>query len=253
MFLQDPPGSPYEVRFRLGPFPVRVHPFFWLLAILLGSGFREPLMLLMWVGVCFVSILVHELGHALAHLYFGYSSRIVLYGMGGMAIREGGWARRHLVGGGRRWNEWLEQVIISGAGPFAGFLLAAFVVVLVLVSRGTVEMNDSSWLARLVPEVNLPQRRLAMLAQLMLQVNIGWGILNLMPVLPLDGGQIMRAVLCRHDSWQGNRRAHSLSVVMAVAIAFACFVILKETYMAVMFAYFAANNFLALQQTGTRW
>lgn len=253
MFLQEPPASPWELRFRLGPFPVRVHPFFWLLALLLGQSLREPLQLASWVGVCFVSILIHELGHALAHRYFGYSSRIVLYSMGGLAIREGGWARRHLVNGGPRISEWLEQVIISAAGPLAGFLLAAFVAVLVLVSRGQIVVVGSSLLSWTSPRVELPQPALSLVASLLLQVNIGWGILNLMPVVPLDGGQIMRALLCRGDSWTGNRRAHLASVVIAGALAYASLVLWKQTGMGVMFGYLAVNNYLALQGSGSRW
>ena len=44
--------------------------------------------LLSWISVMFVSILVHELGHSLVMRYFGQSSHIVLYMLGGLAIPD---------------------------------------------------------------------------------------------------------------------------------------------------------------------
>ena len=60
------------LRFRLGPFPVTVYPSFLVAAALLGyvSSASIP-RLLLWIGVVFVSVLVHELGHALVGRVFG--------------------------------------------------------------------------------------------------------------------------------------------------------------------------------------
>ena len=44
--------------------------------------------ILIWVAVLFVSILVHEFGHALTMRYFGSEPRVVLYMMGGLAIAD---------------------------------------------------------------------------------------------------------------------------------------------------------------------
>jgi membrane protein implicated in regulation of membrane protease activity len=41
--------------------------------------------MLFWVGACFVSILVHELGHALAARACGWEPWITLHGFGGLA------------------------------------------------------------------------------------------------------------------------------------------------------------------------
>ena len=43
-------------------------------------------LLALWAVCIFVSIGIHELGHALAFRRYGIESRIVLYFMGGMAI-----------------------------------------------------------------------------------------------------------------------------------------------------------------------
>ena len=68
-----------------------------------------------WIGVAFVSILVHELGHAVIMRRFGSNARIVLHSFGGLAIPEGS------LGFGRSYHRRSsnEQIYISLAGPFA--------------------------------------------------------------------------------------------------------------------------------------
>ena len=88
VLFSEPPRSPWDLRFWALGFPVRVHPFFWLVAALLGLGDGRPQPVVIWVGVVFVSVLVHELGHALAARYFRWPASIVLYGGGGLALLE---------------------------------------------------------------------------------------------------------------------------------------------------------------------
>jgi Zn-dependent protease len=71
--------------------------------------------LLAWIAVVFVSLLVHELGHAVAFRRFGSGADIVLYAFYGLAIPT-----HDVYGRGPR-------ILIALAGPFAGFLLAAAV------------------------------------------------------------------------------------------------------------------------------
>ena len=67
---------------------MRVSPWFWVITVLLGlntDGQTPPLELIIWIAVVFVSILVHELGHAFTQRHFGGQPWITLYGMGGLA------------------------------------------------------------------------------------------------------------------------------------------------------------------------
>ena len=67
MLFTEPNRTPYDLRFNLFGIPVRVHPLFWLVAAILGAGSDpDPIELLLWIGTVFVSILIHEMGHALA-------------------------------------------------------------------------------------------------------------------------------------------------------------------------------------------
>ncbi len=50
--------TPYDLRFRLLGIPVRIHPIFWLVSIVLGWRDHNLPMVALWVACVFVSILV---------------------------------------------------------------------------------------------------------------------------------------------------------------------------------------------------
>ncbi|MCA9239524.1 MAG: M50 family metallopeptidase [Planctomycetales bacterium] len=174
MFLIEPTPTQADLHFRLGSIPVRVHPYFWLTSLLL-RGMGSPADVLTWIVAVFVSILVHELGHALLQVYFGGRTRIVLYGMGGLAI-------------GERVNySPVRQVLISLAGPVAGFLFAGLIAV-VLMLAGVALRVDFPF----VIPAPMSSHQLRVFLFDLFQVNILWGLLNLLPIYPLDGGQVAR-------------------------------------------------------------
>ena len=89
VFFAEPQRTSYDLNFRLFGVPVRVHPFFWLAMLLLGTNSETtPKEALVWVVAAFVSILVHEFGHVAAITYFGSRCHVVLHGFGGLAIDD---------------------------------------------------------------------------------------------------------------------------------------------------------------------
>ena len=78
--LGEPPRTQFDFGFSVFGFRVRVCAFFWLAAILLGQGAASlgAKFLLLWIAAMFLSILIHELGHAFAFRHFGISARIVI-------------------------------------------------------------------------------------------------------------------------------------------------------------------------------
>ena len=82
--FSEPPRTPYDLNFHLFGIPVRICPWFWVAAVLLGSRSPGPVSLLIWVAAMLVSILVHELGHAAVLRRFGFPTWITLYGFGGL-------------------------------------------------------------------------------------------------------------------------------------------------------------------------
>src|SRR4051812_7868076 len=124
MLIGEPPPTQADLHFRLFGIPVRIHPFFWITALFLGMGGRQadPQQTLVWIVIVFVSILIHELGHAAMQIRFGGHPWITLYGFGGLASCND--CDR---------SPW-RQIIISLGGPFAGFMLAALVVLAMRLS-----------------------------------------------------------------------------------------------------------------------
>ncbi|MGH7294413.1 MAG: metalloprotease [Polyangiaceae bacterium] len=179
MIFAEPPTTRFDVRFKVGRVPVRVHPFFWVSTI--GLALRPDATMLsvaLWLIAVLVSILVHELGHASAFRHFGWEPRITLYGFGGLASADSRRAGRRLTS--RR------KIFVSAAGPFAGFAFAAIVSVLVLRLGYRVPLVH--WTIGSGPPI--PDRTLQLLVFDAMTINVLWGLVNLLPVHPLDGGQI---------------------------------------------------------------
>ena len=216
--------TPYDLRFSLFGIPVRVHPFFWLVSLMMGSSSRDPKLILIWVACVFVSILVHELGHALTAKYFGWPPHIVLYSFGGYASYQPTWG-----------HSTTRSILVSFAGPGAGFVLFGIVigVHLLLVHQG-------------VPISKLEREAFWDMEQ----INLGWGLMNLLPVYPLDGGQISRAALSHWRPYDGVTVSLKLSLVAAVGVA--CAAYRYDGYMAFLFGVLAFENFQSLQG-GSRW
>ena len=254
MFLYEPPRTDYDLHFSVAGFPVRVHPFFWLAGLFLGaSGSWQPgepvdpeagMKLLLWIVVMFVSILIHELGHAFVIQYFGQAARIVLYMFGGLAITDStsfpfSQPSRRTPG---------SQIMISLAGPGAEFVLAALCVAFIYALGG------SFWIdSRAFPffDYRIPpgtSRALEILIFYFLYVNIFWAIMNLLPVFPLDGGQVSRELFELADPRNGFVRALWLSIITAAVIAVAGWVYLHSRFMPLLFASLAISNYMTLQQ-----
>ncbi|MBA4188681.1 MAG: hypothetical protein C0467_11840 [Planctomycetaceae bacterium] len=201
--LAEPDRTPYDVNFRLLGFRVRIHPLFWLGTVLLGANTLNAGLeyLAIWVAVVLISITVHELGHAIAFRRFGSDSHIVLWMFGGLAVPYSRVAGRN------------QRILVSLAGPFAGFLLCG------LVYGSNYAIGWGS-IRNGAP--------VAWFYTALVLVNLYWGILNLLPVYPLDGGQVSRE-LCE-GKWRNRGRGVivSLKISIGVAIAVAVYSIICE-------------------------
>ena len=89
MLLGEPNQTDFDVHFQCFGIPVRIHPGFWAISALLSlPAGREPLPVLGFALAIFLSILIHELGHALAFRKCGIQSHVVLYHFGGLAVPD---------------------------------------------------------------------------------------------------------------------------------------------------------------------
>ena len=211
VLLGEPPRTPYDLNFSLLGIPVRVHPLFWLVTVLLGYQSGDAASVLTWIIAVFVSILVHELGHAVAMRAYGFQPWITLYGLGGLTSYDQSYGSRSAGSGS------LGQILISVAGPVAGFLLAAVLVLgLVLAGHGGGIIMVGPWGWPIMPYlIAFPNERLADLLNDIFYISVLWGVVNLLPIYPLDGGQIAREILLKLSPRDGIRQSLLLSIVAA--------------------------------------
>lgn len=261
--LADPGETNFDLRFNVLGFPVRVHPLFWLIAVILGArGFPSGggpqllIIVLLWVAVVFISILIHELGHCLAMRFYGSRARIVLYAMGGLAIPE---SSSFQPFGRASKRSTTESIVISAAGPVAGFLLAGLVIGIIFAAGGKVE--PQGWFGWYI-ELRRGQDNQAVIAadpkaiyvwmflEYMLWVNIMWGLINLLPVMPLDGGQIARAIFTHFDPWNGLANSLWFSVAVGAGMAAVGMLVFNSLFIALMFGMLAFSSWQMLQQLG---
>ncbi|HEY0947489.1 MAG TPA: site-2 protease family protein [Opitutaceae bacterium] len=123
------------------------------------------------VALLFTCVVLHELGHSFTARHFGVEvPRILLLPIGGMAEfdsipRKPG-----------------SELLIALAGPAVNFALVSLLLV-----AGALPGFWTPWPA-------MPLSVLEVL-QLMLVVNLIMGVFNLVPVFPMDGGRVLRALL----------------------------------------------------------
>ncbi|MCP3098471.1 site-2 protease family protein [Myxococcus sp. K15C18031901] len=179
-------------HFHVAGFPVRVHPLFFLTTLAAGWGFaRDPALLALWMAVAFAAVLIHELGHALAFRRFGCAARIDLHGMGGTAHGEDTGRLTHL-----------QSAWVSFSGPGAGFLVGGLV-----------------WAAtRLAPPGAL-DGRVGQVVGMWLWVNVGWGLFNLLPFQPLDGGHLLASLVRAWRGYRYERHLHVVGIATAALVA----------------------------------
>ena len=200
------------IRFRLFGFPVSIEWFFWLTCFLLGGGLRMSSAsdlpgILLWTVVVFFSILVHELGHAFCGQHYGAMPAIHLHGLGGLAIFPGGNFTRR------------QNIAVSAAGPAASLTLGFIALLIAQTFKPTSPSGT-------------------LLVSYFIWINFFWTFINLLPILPLDGGQIARDVL-------GPSRREAtrwLGVICAGVIAYWAFTV-GQLFLGLMLAYLGFMNY----------
>lgn len=246
MLIGEPPPTQADLHFSLFGIPVRVHPLFWLVTLFLGYRLRDPVDVLTWIAAVFIAILIHEMGHALAMRAYGFQPWITLYGFGGLtSCRQAtGFAPPRMAAG--------REIAITSAGPAAGFLLAALLLLgLLATGHGDKVFFGSPW--GLTPIVLLENMRIAMLFNHLFFICVMWGLINLLPIYPLDGGQIARELFLKLMPNDGVRQSLILSLFAATAMAIVGIVLWKSVFVAIMFGYLAYSSFVTLQAYSGRY
>lgn len=167
--------------FTLANVPVSVSPWHLLfLGYLSWDGGKAGLIFAVCVTV---SILVHEFGHALMAKFFRLSPQVLLTGFGGLTGHERAQSDR-------------DDALIIAAGPAAGLLFGVFAL-------------GAQMLFTLPPPLQAA-------ASSLVYINFYWSLANLLPLWPLDGGQLFRLGMLRiiKKPVQAERLVHITALVV---------------------------------------
>jgi Zn-dependent protease len=206
------------IRFSLFGIPVEVQPFFWITLVILGGvggadSSAAIFNIVLFVLAGFISVLVHELGHALTARSFGAHSAITLQAFGGYAAYSG-----------VRLSRW-QSFLVTAAGPAIQIVLGLAVLLLI----------------RSIPGLS-PQG--SYFLNILMIISFVWAILNLLPVVPLDGGQMLNAALgparIKVTLW--------ISIVVALVCAIAMFSYTRSILFPIFLGMFAWQAFQGLKE-----
>jgi Zn-dependent protease len=198
--------------FRLLGFPLRVDPaLFVVLLVLVTSAHVTRSVLIAFVVGGAVSVIAHELGHAVAAKSLGASSvSISLQSYGGLTKYTLHTATRTKV------------ALIAAAGPAVGLALGLWV-----------------WIAEQAA-APVPGSEQAATYRQLLFVTAGWSVINLLPVVPLDGGRLLEQLL--PGTAQDRARAAGMISIVSAALACMWFWQRHELYPAVVFGVLTAYS-----------
>jgi Zn-dependent protease len=172
--------------FKFLNIPVYIHPSFWIFLIFFTNIYRSFSVESLIVGaVMFVSLLVHEYGHALTAYYFGARPTIVLEAFGGRAQYSGAQITPK------------QHFLITLNGPL-------FESVLILISYALLKSGTFA-----------DSPKMTFFLYVTMRVNIVWCLLNLIPMMPLDGGQLVRYFL----EMKFGRRGFKISLIIGLLCA----------------------------------
>jgi len=173
--------------------PITIYPMFFLVAA--AIGWLNSMSLIgttLWILIISLSVLIHEYGHALTAVGFGQEAEINLVALGGLTQRKG-----------MRLPLWKEFLVVLN-GPLAGFLLCGIAYLLFHL------INPIKPLVRESLEI-------------LIFVNFFWTLVNLLPVQPLDGGQLLSIVLEGMFGVKGIKFAMLFSVILGAIVSVVLF------------------------------
>lgn len=242
-----------DLRFTLFGIPTAIQPFSWLILGILGlmmfSGGQSPLRpTLIFVVVGMLSLLAHELGHALTARAFTRVTPLIIIGnLGGVTYTPARMPTR------------AKHFLMVLAGPMAGFSLGLLIALIMGVHIGNIGAAMLYYVVdplTFIPGIELPESvdltigialysgTLSVFAFLFYSISFmvcfWWTVFNLLPILPMDGGQLLLTATNNPKLTGGIGLA--LSLLIGV-----WFLTGGSIFMAMMLGYFAWINWQILK------
>ncbi len=207
------------MEFTLFNLPIKVRGSFFVLIGLLGFmwGRGNPTVIFAYVLTLFTAILIHELGHALFARWYGMKPRVEIHGLGGVTI----WQTMKRL-------DYRKRFIISFAGPGIGLVFAAIFFAVLQIP-------------------NLPDF-LTVLLILHFKIYLFLNLLNLLPIRPLDGAEVLSTFLGWRNGSVNEVQIEKISFGTAVGCAIYSFFVLNAPILAAMAGYLAYRSYQIMQR-----
>jgi len=141
----------------------------------------------------FVGVVLHELGHSLVAMRYGYPiESITLWLFGGIAQLD------------EMPEDWKQEFFIAIAGPIVSVLV------------GTVSLAGFLAIPAFVSTGSTAAAALQFVLGYLALMNIALAVFNMLPGFPMDGGRVLRALLARNNPY-----ARATEIAAEVGKAFA--------------------------------
>ena len=207
-------NAPQRPLFTILGIPVTISLWHPLLLGMLFYGYLEQ-NTAFGLGVVVIasfSVLAHELGHAFTSLFFGLHPRVLLSGFGGLTFHEPSRRPR-------------DEFLIVAAGPTMNFVIALVFRILAPMTTGM----------------------LSGLLDLGIWINIVWGCFNLVPVMPLDGGQLFHVIMRRlAKPLRADRITYWTGLILSILLILVA-IKMRAMYGTLILVFIAIQNWQALR------
>jgi Zn-dependent protease len=177
-----------------------IHWSFWILLLwialptLLQGKMQESAIAILVIGIVFICVYLHELGHAKMAEQFGINTLDI------SILPIGGLARLEQLPKDAKAEFW-----IAIAGPLVNFALAALSFAIAVISYGSSSID-----AEKILSIHFWEQ--------LLVINLVLGVFNLIPAIPMDGGRILRSLL---QNWMSRTQATRIAARVSRYIAMA--------------------------------
>lgn len=222
-FIRYPTFMRISMAFTLFNIPVNIHPTFWIFLLFLTDIIHDPSIESVLIGiVAFISLLVHEYGHALTAKYYGKAPTITLEAFGGRASYSAyGISKK-------------QEFLITLNGPLLESML-------ILISYGLLKSGIFAY-----------HYYIQYILYITMHINILWCLLNLIPIEPLDGGHLLRYFLEKQFEEKGEKISLVVGMVCAALAAPLVYFYWGALFFPVLLVIFGFQNYQKLLQYQAR-
>lgn len=233
------------IEFTLFGIPIRIQPWHWIGLAIIGGALNirdasDLLIVALFMIVGFLAILLHELGHALVGRKLGGGGASI------DLVMLGGYTQHYdcrLKG--------KQNALVIAAGPASTFLFGVigfFLCLFLMKGSLPLALEVTTLLAanpytafNLVDDHGLMMQ--LYFVGCMLFVSFWWTLFNILPIYPLDGGQLLAQYV------KSPKRVYLIGIITAVIVGFLAFTYLGSILLTAFMAFFAYGNFKSYQSS----